>query len=251
MNALSKIEAIPLPDLSKAKTLSLPAWGERSRAALGTNLQIVHGTFREVKTLPKALLPTAEQRKAIEDHMESLSYCLLETAERREDWALRAAKAATGLVLALAGGDKRSELASEAKGEAYVAALEDVPCWAVEAAARRWYRGDCGKDQEGREYDYKWAPEPALLRKIAMQQVWLVRAEINDLQALLDARAYVDCSKDLEDGKLAFGGLNVALASGDIDGLTFARAIELGRDAKQAPAPMRSMSEEGKHAASA
>lgn len=226
---LALVEPIALPDLARGRMPSLPAWVARSRAALGTNLQVVHGTFRDVRTLPDTMLPTAPQRAAIEAHLRSLNSSFNETPEDRQEWALRTAETATKLLMSL-GGEKRSELAAEAKGEAYVMALEDMPWWAVEAAARCWYRGECGNDANGKPYDYHWPPDPATLRKLATRQLWMVRARMNELQELLDAKPYVDCSAELEKGQMAMLGLKSALASGEgLDTLTFTKAAEIGR----------------------
>lgn len=77
--------------------------------------------------------------------------------------------AVSKMIMAL-GGKKFSDLTGEAKGEAYMAALNDVPCWAVEEARRKWYRGEFEK-----EYDYSFPPAPAILRKHARDEQCLVR----------------------------------------------------------------------------
>lgn len=71
------------------------------------------------------------------------------------------------------------ELAGEARAEAYMAALEDVPSWAVQEAMRKWHRSECGE-----KHDYKWQPMPATLRGLAMTEVYRVmgtRRKLNDL----------------------------------------------------------------------
>lgn len=71
------------------------------------------------------------------------------------------------------------ELAGEAKGEAYMAALEDVPSWAVQEAMRKWHRSEYGP-----KYDYKWQPGPSTLRELAMIETYRVmgvRRRLNDL----------------------------------------------------------------------
>ncbi len=128
------------------------------------------------------------------------------------------------------GGEKRNELAAEAKGEAYNDSLEDVPWWAVKAAARSWYRGECGKDDQNRPYDYNWPPSPQVLRKLARGKVWQVKGEIASLDKLLIARPYVDHSDDLERGKFAWAGFMKSFGTpGGLDDLTFEKAIEIGR----------------------
>lgn len=226
---LALVEPIALPDLARGKMPSLPAWAERSRSALATNLQLVHETFREVRTLPAALVPTPAQRAAMEAHQRSLNLSLQQTPEAEEGWAIKVAETASKLLMTL-GGDKRSEIAAEAKGEAYAIVLEDVPWWAVEAAARAWYRGACGNDEKGQPYDYKWPPDPATLRKLAMEHVWKIKGRILELQDMLDAKPYVDHSADFDKGLAAWRALrSVADDPAAMKALTFDKAAELGR----------------------
>jgi hypothetical protein len=83
--------------------------------------------------------------------------------------------------------------AMEARGEAYMMALEDIQSWAVEEAARKWYRGEYGS-----EYDYKWMPDPATIRSLAHQEAYKVRSalvlaiDIGLAQPLLEEPDYSD-----------------------------------------------------------
>jgi hypothetical protein len=83
------------------------------------------------------------------------------------------------------------DLAGEAKGEAYMAALEDVPSWAVQEAMRKWYRGEYGA-----KYDYKWQPAPATLRELAMLETYRVMGVRRKLQELLIAESLVEYSDE-------------------------------------------------------
>jgi hypothetical protein len=89
--------------------------------------------------------------------------------------------AVSKMIMAL-GGKKLSDLAGEAKGEAYMAALTDVPCWAVEEAVRKWYRGEFDK-----VYDYSFPPAPAILRKHARDGQYMLRYRGQRLRNLLQA----------------------------------------------------------------
>jgi len=84
-----------------------------------------------------------------------------QTPERDGRWGERTLIAISKLLMTLAGREG-GVLAGEAKGEAYMAALDDVPCWATEEAARLWYRGECGA-----QHNYTWPPAPAVLRSVA------------------------------------------------------------------------------------
>lgn len=82
------------------------------------------------------------------------------------------------------------DLAGEARGEAYMAALEDVPSWAVQEAMRKWYRGECGA-----KHDCKWQPAPATLRELAMSETYMVmgtRRKLNNLLAAEPLREFTE-----------------------------------------------------------
>lgn len=72
--------------------------------------------------------------------------------------------------------------AGRARAEAYLAALDDLPPWAVADAIRRWHRGECGDG-----YNYRWAPAPAELRGIARQPLEPALDAIRHLQDVLEA----------------------------------------------------------------
>jgi hypothetical protein len=81
---------------------------------------------------------------------------------------------------------QQNEAGAEATGEAFQAVLDDLPTWAVAAAMRKWYRGECGLNERG-EYDYRWRPAPADLRRIAFIERHAVLGRVRTLQRLLDA----------------------------------------------------------------
>jgi hypothetical protein len=87
---------------------------------------------------------------------------------------------------------KQNEISAEARGEAYMAALDDLPTWAVASAVRRWYRGDCGKNERGESFDYHWCPAPAELRAIAQVEMWRVKSRAVDLGHLLRAECLIE-----------------------------------------------------------
>jgi hypothetical protein len=87
----------------------------------------------------------------------------------------------TKMLKALAG-SKRQEGEAEVKAEAYAVALEDVPAWAICAAARGWYRGAYGPD-----HDYAWPPAPAVLRELAISEAKRLKGRAIELRNLLAA----------------------------------------------------------------
>jgi hypothetical protein len=92
----------------------------------------------------------------------------------------------TKMMLALPS-SQQNEAGAEATGEAFQAALDDLPTWAVAAAIRKWYRGECGLNERGEPYDYRWRPAPADLRRIAFIERYAVLGRIRTLKRLLDA----------------------------------------------------------------
>jgi hypothetical protein len=234
---LAIIEPIQAPDPRRPAMLpSLPQWAARLSGAARIELQITpdEKTFQDVMTLPADLMPTAEQRQAMTSHQDSLRSFLLDTPDRSVQAETRVATAVAKLITVLAG-ERKSDLADEARSEVYMDVLDDVPCWAVEAAVRRWFKHDCGSDERGKSHDYKWAPDPGTLRKIAQQEIYGISARIGQIQRVLEARPYVDCTAQVERGRAAMAGLNIARKKGlDYGKLTFDQAIELAQQPEQA-----------------
>lgn len=89
-----------------------------------------------------------------------------------------------------------SEAAGKARGEAYLAALDDVPPWAIDAAVRRWHRGECG------EQNYNFAPAPAILRAIAKPLLEPYREAVEHIEAVLTAGTLDDAMESKIKGPL-------------------------------------------------
>lgn len=92
---------------------------------------------------------------------------------------------------------KQNEQSAEARGEAYMVALDDLPVWTVEAAIRRWYRGDVGTNADGEpRFDCHWAPQPADLRELAMAELRRVQWLSQKLGAVLAAELAIELSDE-------------------------------------------------------
>jgi hypothetical protein len=231
--ALSKIECIPAPDSRRPTRMpSLPAWLATQIGALRENLQIDPATssFREVLTLPRALMLTKQHRMAIEVHIEQLRSLSAQTPEAGAEFGKATLVIVTKVLLVLPS-QRTTEAASEAKAEAYMMALEDVPYWAVEAAARKWFRNDCGVDERGRPFDYQWAPSPGPLRRIAQLEAGRLLERIVVLERLLHAVEFVDSAAELTAGRAAWRGLwKTVGAHRNVKELTFHAAVKLGSE---------------------
>lgn len=86
------------------------------------------------------------------------------------------------------------DLANEARGEAFMAALEDVPSWAVQEAMRKWHRSE-----HGPKHDYKWQPAPSTLRELALVEVYRVQGVRRRLNQLLVAEPEIEFSSEQEE----------------------------------------------------
>jgi hypothetical protein len=122
--------------------------------------------------LPAELILNGAERLAVEEHLSALREMMELTPENNQSLEKATLAIVTKMLLALPS-DKRSEAAGEAKAEAYMTALEDVPTWAVNSATRGWYRGQYGSD-----HDYTWQPGPTVLRQLAFFEKWKIGRQI-------------------------------------------------------------------------
>lgn len=74
-----------------------------------------------------------------------------------------------------------SEAAAAVRARAYHVALEGVPAWALQGAARRWLRAECDA------HTLDFAPSPPRLRKLADEETLPVRELLVQLRRLLGA----------------------------------------------------------------
>lgn len=131
------------------------------------------------------------ERAEIERHVAGLDDLCSQSPANADGYEAITLLALTKMMLTLPS-VQQNEAAAEAAGEAYQAALDDVPHWAAKSAIRRWYRGDCGLNEAGRPYDYRWRPAPADLRRIALAEKWRVKSRAETLRRLLAAEPLVE-----------------------------------------------------------
>ena len=250
--ALATIEPIKLPDSRRPATLpSLPEWAERLKGAVRLELQMTPDgkTFekQDILVLPAELMPSPTQRQMMTGHRDSLRSSLQDTPEASSAAETRVATAVSKLITVLPG-ERKSDLIEEARSEVYLDVLDDVPWWAVDSAVRAWFKHDCGTDERGKAHNYLFTPNPGTLRKIALNFTYPISARIKTIQRVLDAREYVDCTKQLAVGRAALDGLNRAIRAGDLDTaqkLTFDQAVKIGssNEAKRTFMPVQEAAE--------
>lgn len=128
----------------------------------------------------------------VEQHVSALSAALAMTPYEDERHGELTLTTVTKMTLVLPSREA-GELANEAKGEAYMVALEDVPSWAVQEAMRKWYRAECGE-----KHDYRWQPAPATLRDLAMTETYRVMGVRRRLNEILVAEPLLEFTAEQE-----------------------------------------------------
>lgn len=184
---LAIIEPLALPDRRRpAQMPSLPEWVVSRLESLKDNWQ----NGNTVLTLPAALVLTEAQKEMVSQHIAALDRLVEFTPANSADCEAETLVIVTKMLLALPA-QRSTEAGNEAKGEAYLAALDDVPPWAVQEAVRKWYRGE-----HGAKYDYRWSPVPADLRALARSEEYKIRGRMQMLKRVRDAVPLVEFSDE-------------------------------------------------------
>jgi hypothetical protein len=182
-------EPISLPDERRLdQTPSWPAWVASRIASIKDECQpsLSDGKYRTIPTLPSHLMLSQAERDEIQRTIGELTGICDRTPRRDAQFEGDTLIVITKMMLALPS-SQQNEAGAEATGEAFQAALDDLPTWAVSSALRKWYRGECGLNERGEPYDYRWRPAPADLRRITFVERHAVLARVRTLQRLLDA----------------------------------------------------------------
>ncbi|MGA8154887.1 MAG: hypothetical protein WB822_01500 [Rhodoplanes sp.] len=192
------MEVIKLPDVRRPERMpSLPAWVTSRVASLKTENQpdAASGKWRPISTLPQSLILSQTERDELVRHIRELDALCEQTPANDPSAEEATLVAVTKMMLALPS-PQQNEASAEARGEAFMAALDDVASWAVSAAIRRWYRGNAGKNDRGEPYDCHWCPAPADLRSVAMIEQWRVKSRATKLRELVSAEPLIEFSEE-------------------------------------------------------
>ncbi len=184
---LALIEPLKLPDRRRpAQIPSLPEWVVSRLESLKDNWQNGKMTL----TLPAAMILSDIESVMVRRHIADLGSLVVSTPATSADAEAETLVIVTKMLLALPG-QRSTDTGNEAKGEAYLAALDDVPPWAVQEAVRKWYRGE-----HGSKFDYRWSPVPADLRSLARNEEFKVRGRMTVLERIVKAEALIEYSDD-------------------------------------------------------
>jgi hypothetical protein len=192
------LERLQLPDVRQPERMPfLPAWVVSRIGSLTIEARTdpATGKYRLMPELPASLIPNEAQREELTRHVSDLNALCEHVPARDREIEKEMLVVLTKMMMVLPSASQ-NELSAEARGEAFLTALEDIPLWAVHAAIRRWYRGSCGKNEQGKPYDYGWCPAPADLRRIALTDVNRIKGRAHQLQRLIDARQIIEFSDE-------------------------------------------------------
>lgn len=192
VSQLEVIEPIPPPDVRRPVKLSfLPPWVAERLAGLRIESQADQtGRHRMTPVLPRSLIPVGHQKMLIERHIEALGGVLGMTPEANPRHAEATMIAVSKMLLVLPSKES-GDLGGEAKGEAFMDALEDLPFWSVQEAMRKWHRSEYGP-----KHDYRWQPAPSTLRECARIETFRVTATQRRLCELRDAEVLIEFSEE-------------------------------------------------------
>jgi hypothetical protein len=90
------------------------------------------------------------------------------------------------MFLAMPMGGSSSEAAAEARADMYDEALSDIPPWAIDAAIKRWGKGDVPELGMG-SLNFAFPPASAILRKICKLELQPYEDQARKLARVLEA----------------------------------------------------------------
>lgn len=155
-------------------------------------------TRHHIENLPDAI------REEARSLLSTLTFALNPTA----DFAGRTAQEAkigivTMLLLGLAKAKGTTTEEAEAKYDLYEIALNDIPAWAVAAAAVKWAQGKC-PETILKNPNFEFPPGPATLRALAEWEIDPYRTSVRDLTRLVES---VSIERALDPKPLPVSGL--------------------------------------------
>ena len=197
--ALAIIEPLPLPT-RRQLTPVLPAWVTDLESALCDKWGCAYHPLNNREWMLRKL-PTTEQRAALENNRSALVKMLDQTPERSQEAEDRVLDAVTELMLAKAHSANTDPVVGKAKLKSFIYALEEIPVWATELAVKNWHRGKCDvrnyvNPDFNVAHDYRWAPDPVDLARIAERYVKQVRDRITTFNDILNAKLFIEPSAE-------------------------------------------------------
>lgn len=185
-------ERLQMPDVRQLERMpSLPAWVALRVGSLKRAVQPDRqGKWREILTLPASLILKAEESEEIARHASELHALCRQTPKADPEAEKVTFRAVMEMMMVLPSATQ-NEFSIEARGAAFMAALDDISTWAVQAAIRHLHRGEWGNNDNG-----YWCPVPAELRKFSRREMYRVKWRAEDLGKLLLAEPLIEFSDE-------------------------------------------------------
>jgi hypothetical protein len=157
---------------------SLPPPLARLESSLGT----VQWPGEGVRlNFPSGMELTQPQRKEIEDRIANLGQLVTGGHLAPAECSRARLSLLTKLLMGFPSAGNQSDKATDARLEFYMEAIGDVAPWALDAAIKRWVRGDV----ENSNVDF--APSPGALRRLCETELAPFQQQIVKLNRLLSA----------------------------------------------------------------
>lgn len=130
---------------------------------------------------PSGMELTSEDRQTATERMEELER--LTTGEHLDPTECSKARLSllTRLLMGFPVAGNTSDQAAQARASFYLEAVSDIAPWAIDAAIKRWVRGDV----ENNNVDF--APSPGALRRLCESELAPFTAQITQIKRLLSA----------------------------------------------------------------
>jgi hypothetical protein len=135
--------------------------------------------------LPPGMELTERDREEIETRLKQITKITTGTNLTINESAKARLSLLTKMLLAFPAAWSSSEAAAQARSDIYDDALGDLPPWAINAAIKRWAKGEVPADLNMGIMNFTFAPSPAILRKLTKVELGPFEAQAAKLRALL------------------------------------------------------------------
>lgn len=163
---------------------SLPSRLERLASSIGTTQW---PGMPERLDLPSGMVLTPQDKAEIEERLKQVETIVNGSNLTTNESAKARLSLLTKMLLAFPAAGSSSEAAAQARSDVYDDALSDIPPWALNAAIKRWARGEVPSEIGLGNLNFSFAPAPAVLRKIAKHELGPFETQAHKLRRLLKA----------------------------------------------------------------
>lgn len=137
--------------------------------------------------LPSGMALTPQDRSEAEERLKQVGALITGANLTTNESAKARLSLLTKMLLAFPAVGSSSEAAAQARSDVYDDALSDIPPWALNAAIKRWSRGEVPSDLNLGSLNFNFAPAPAVLRKLAKLELGPFETQAHHLRRLLKA----------------------------------------------------------------